>query len=301
MALEQTVALKNTLILYQNHRPISSFPFISLNPKAVRRLDSTARIKCSFDYNGGGTAASNNNGLYEYERYAAAGPQYPKPAEIQWKKELCNSVQLIGVVGAPVQIKHLPSGKVLAWSRLAVKKSQTDTLWINLTFWDELAHVASQHVEKGHQIYVSGRLVSDTVENDDGKQQTYYKVVVQQLNFIERGLSSVSLYNGDSSSVTPGRKQNNYATSSTGSTEELWQAFFANPMEWWDNRKNKRSPNYPDFKHKDTGEALWVEGRYNPPWVKSQLAVLDSRMESFHEQNSSMHVNFMAADNLGPF
>lgn len=47
---------------------------------------------------------------------------------------------------------------------------------INLTFWDELAHIAFQHVEKGNQIYISGRLVSDTVESDDGKQQTYYKV-----------------------------------------------------------------------------------------------------------------------------
>ena len=48
---------------------------------------------------------------------------------------------------------------------------------INLTFWDELANTAYQHVEKGQQIYVCGRLVSDTVESDDGKQQTYYKVL----------------------------------------------------------------------------------------------------------------------------
>ncbi|KAL8513709.1 hypothetical protein ACS0TY_012993 [Phlomoides rotata] len=301
MALELTLPLKNTLLLYRNPHPIQSFAFPSLNPKALRRLASTARIKCSFDYNTSNTASTYNNGFYEYERGAMSGPQYPRPAEIQWKKELCNSVQLIGVVGTPVQIKHLPSGKVVAWSRIAVKKSQTDTIWINLTFWDELANVASQHVEKGQQIYVSGRLVSDTVENDDGKQQTYYKVVVQQLNFIEKGVSPVSLYNGDSNSVTTGKKQNFNSANSTGSTEELWQAYFANPTEWWDNRKNKRSPNYPDFKHKDTGEALWVEGRYNPAWVKSQLAVLDSKMESFHDQNSSTHVSFMSADNLGPF
>lgn len=49
---------------------------------------------------------------------------------------------------------------------------------INLTFWEELAHVAHQHLEKGQQIYVSGRLVSDTVESEDGKQQTYYKVIL---------------------------------------------------------------------------------------------------------------------------
>ncbi|CAA2975714.1 OSB2, chloroplastic-like [Olea europaea subsp. europaea] len=308
MALEQTVMLtrKPLNCTPKNPLPISYLPSLSRSFQSLsittisnrsKRLGSVCRIRCSFDYNN--TAASNNNGVYEYERFAVS--QYPRPSEIQWKKELCNSVQLIGIVATPIQIKHLPSGKVLAWSRLAVKKSQNDTVWINLTFWDEMAHIASEHVEKGQQIYVSGRLVSDTVKNEDESQQTYYKVVVQQLNFVERGPSPVSLYNGDSNSPTPGRKQNNYAANTTGSTEELWQAFFANPLEWWDNRKNKRSPNYPDFKHKDTGEALWVESRYNPPWVKSQLAILDSRMESMHDQSSSMHVNFMSTDSLGPY
>ena len=54
---------------------------------------------------------------------------YPRPSEVPWKKELCNSVSLIGIVGAPVEIKHLSSGKVLAWTRLAVRKSASDTTW----------------------------------------------------------------------------------------------------------------------------------------------------------------------------
>lgn len=52
-----------------------------------------------------------------------------------------------------------------------------------MTFWDELANVANQHIEKGQQIYVSGRLISDTVEGDDGKEQTYYKVALLILLF----------------------------------------------------------------------------------------------------------------------
>ncbi|KAL3531279.1 hypothetical protein ACH5RR_010601 [Cinchona calisaya] len=264
------------------------------------------QLKCSFDYNNHSNSSNTASNNYNYDRFAGVGvgvggPQYPRPTEIQWKKELCNSVQLIGIVATPVQIKHLSSGKVLAWSRLAVKKSQNDTAWINLTFWDELAHVAFQHVEKGQQIYVAGRLVSDTVESDDGKQQIYYKVVVQQINFIERSASPVALYDGDANALTSGRKQSGYAANNPGSVEELWQAFFANPVEWWDNRKNKRSPNYPDFKHKDTGEALWVEGRYNPPWVKSQLAILDARLESFHDQSAGMNLNFIATDNFPTF
>jgi single-stranded DNA-binding protein len=101
---------------------------------------------------------------------------YPKPPEISWNKDLSNSVNLIGFVANPVEIKHLPSGKVVAWTRLSVKKNASQMSWIHLTFWDELAHVASQHVQKGHQIHVSGRLVTDTVDSVDGKQQTYYKV-----------------------------------------------------------------------------------------------------------------------------
>ncbi|XP_054822690.1 protein OSB1, mitochondrial-like [Prosopis cineraria] len=237
---------------------------------------------------------------YGDDHYNQVRAAYPKPSEIPWHKELCNSVSLIGIVATPVEIKHFSSGKVVAWTRLAVRKNATRTSWINLTFWDELAHVAFQHLEKGHQIYVSGRLVTDTIESDDGKQNTYYKVVSQQLNFIEKSSFPLSWHDQESDSMMSGNK-GNYAANNTGSTEELWQAFFANPVEWWDNRKNKRNPKYPDFKHKDTGEALWVEGRSNPPWVKSQLAILDARMGSLIDQSGNMSANMVTVDELLSF
>ncbi|KAF5741861.1 protein OSB2 chloroplastic-like isoform X2 [Tripterygium wilfordii] len=287
VAIEQALVLRRSLSIGLPRIPItnnqishlSANPFASSNrscsysPAQInKRVRFNRRLKCSFDYN---------------------QVSYPKPPEIPWKKELCNSVELIGIVGIPVEIKHLPSGKVLAWTRLGVRKSASDTSWISLTFWDEMAHVAFQHIEKGHQIYVSGRLVSDTVENEDGRQLTYYKVVVHQLNFIEKSFSPLSLNDRDSNSIAPDRRIQNSAANSFGSSsiEELWQAFFANPVDWWDNRNSKRNPKYPDFKHKDTGEALWVEGRNNPHWVKSQLEILDSRMGSLHDQDSRMYAN----------
>lgn len=36
-----------------------------------------------------------------------------------------------------------------------------------------------------------------------------------------------------------GRKLGNNAGNIDETTEQLWQAFFANPLDWWDNRKNK--------------------------------------------------------------
>uniref|UniRef100_A0A0A9D157 Uncharacterized protein n=1 Tax=Arundo donax TaxID=35708 RepID=A0A0A9D157_ARUDO len=54
----------------------------------------------------------------------------------------------------------------------------------------------------------------------------------------------------------------------------LWQVFLANPYEWWDNRGSKPYANYPDFKHKDTREKLWLHPD-DPPWVRKQLELHD--------------------------
>ncbi|KAK6940744.1 Primosome PriB/single-strand DNA-binding [Dillenia turbinata] len=284
MALKETLSLSRTLFiipkpssLSPSQNPVSSVRFARLRSFSDRKtLPFRRRATCLAEDNGG-----------QFDRVS-----YPRPAEIPWSKDLCNTLHLIGKVGTPLEIKHLNSGKAVAWTRLAVKKSATDTVWfqvigyrslpdsqISLTFWDDLAHVAFQHVEKGQQIYVSGRLISDTVESEDGRQQTYYKVVVQQLNFVARSFTSEVPNGFDSSSMLAGRKAGNYAANNTAS----------------------KNPKYPDFKHKDTGESLWVEGRNNPPWVKAQLAILDSRMESLCDQDTNMHVNFMSGDGFVPF
>jgi single-stranded DNA-binding protein len=49
---------------------------------------------------------------------------------------------------------------------------------VTLAFWDDLAIVASEHVKKGDRIFVSGRLVSDTVDEGPEKRQVYYKVLL---------------------------------------------------------------------------------------------------------------------------
>lgn len=57
----------------------------------------------------------------------------------------------------------------------------------------------------------------------------------------------------------------------------LWQVFFTNPYEWRDLRKSKINPRQPDFKHRSSGEALWLKP-CDPPWVMRQLRLQDSRM-----------------------
>lgn len=81
--------------------------------------------------------------------------------------------------------------------------------------------------------------------------------------------------------------EGNFESQSKGAklkeAEKLWQAFFANPLDWWDNRDTKRNVKQPDFKNKSTSEVLWVDGYNNPVWVKSQLSAMDLKAKSAKE------------------
>ncbi|KAK6126198.1 hypothetical protein DH2020_040079 [Rehmannia glutinosa] len=62
-----------------------------------------------------------------------------------------------------------------------------------------------------------------------------------------------------------------------GKGEDSWKNLVENPNKWWDNRLDKRNPRAPDFKHKETGEGLWLSD--TPDWALSRLPVLkDSKM-----------------------
>lgn len=51
-----------------------------------------------------------------------------------------------------------------------------------------------------------------------------------------------------------------------------WKNLVENPDKWWDNRLNKKNPKAPDFKHKETGEVLWLNR--SPDWALSKLPPL---------------------------
>ncbi|VVB12333.1 unnamed protein product [Arabis nemorensis] len=60
--------------------------------------------------------------------------------------------------------------------------------------------------------------------------------------------------------------------------EESWKELVQNPDKWWDNRVDKRNAKAPDFKHKETGEALWLNE--SPTWVLSRLPPVKKKQES---------------------
>lgn len=249
----------------------------------------------------------------------------PRPQQVPWQEEIDNRVYFIGRIIRPVQFKFAQSGKAFAWTSFAVPTGlEGKTMWFGLKFWNELAEIAAQHLKKFDTVYVSGALTSNALVGKDGQQRIFYQVIAQTLSFVERKASTFSQQmDVKLNAASPAVSQHTVVNENTWSPvvsqqtftnrvtsfpyqecrimpsgsgknaqggsniESLWQTFFANPFEWWDNRTKKRNPRAPDFKHKDSGEALWIESKYSPSWVKSQLVVLDSRLDKWGESGSS--------------
>lgn len=126
MALGQTLALPKAILLCTPRNPL--FLSSSLNPNPPIRLFSSpsqttkntrrfSAVKCALTYN------NNDNG--QEERVTV--PQYPRPTEIPWQKEICNTVHLIGYVITVVQIRYLPDGRAVSVCRISVSKSPLET------------------------------------------------------------------------------------------------------------------------------------------------------------------------------
>lgn len=119
MALEQTLSLSSSLLPKHS---LLSIPRNRFRIASLSHLDAAKRLRFARRF-------PKCSAMENFSNYSTS---YRKPPEIPWSKELSNSVSLIGTVGTPVEIKHLASGKDVAWTRLAVWKSSTETSWYEI-------------------------------------------------------------------------------------------------------------------------------------------------------------------------
>jgi single-strand DNA-binding protein len=98
-----------------------------------------------------------------------------------------NSVNIIGRLGRDPELRHTPSGKAVCELNLAVDDGWGEnkkTAWIGCVLWDKTAELAAQHLHKGDQVGISGRLTQDTWDDKEtGKKQTKTKVTCERMSF----------------------------------------------------------------------------------------------------------------------
>ena len=104
-------------------------------------------------------------------------------------KNLRNTVQLIGRLGANPEIKTFDNGKKMAKLSLATSESYkdqsgekiTNTQWHQVIAWGKTAEIVEKHTTKGNEIAVEGKLTYRNYTDKEGTVKYVTEIVVNEL------------------------------------------------------------------------------------------------------------------------
>jgi single-strand DNA-binding protein len=105
-----------------------------------------------------------------------------------------NKVILIGNIGRDPELRYTASGQPVANFSLATSEAWTNrdgereqrTEWHRIVAWGRLAEICGEHLSKGKQVYVEGRLQTREWEDRDGNKRRTTEVTAQQLLMLGR-------------------------------------------------------------------------------------------------------------------
>ena len=281
-----------------------------------------------------GKRPSASTGAYAND-YAPASPSdspfdqqgsSPVPPTVDWDARNVNSVVVIGNVGMTPEITEFGNGACVARCSLAVRgkkkaansmdggfmddagsdqqEDDAQTTWLDVEAWNDEARQLVEHVAKGRQLQVTGRLKENTwIDKATGQKRSRIKISAYAFAFIAPYAGPGAYGNGvaDPYAQNAAANYNNAqpvanapqahaapanpspyppptpaAPPVGGEKDDLWRDCVDNPDAWWDNRSRKAepggNPRYPDFKHKESQTPLWIESRDTPAWAAEALA-----------------------------
>ncbi|AQG81881.1 single-stranded DNA-binding protein [Spirosoma montaniterrae] len=103
-----------------------------------------------------------------------------------------NKVILIGNVGNDPDVRYLDGGSVVAKFSVATNERYTtrtgeqveSTEWFRVEVWNDQAKTVEKYVRKGQQIYVEGRLRTETYTDREGKERFALNVRATTFQFL---------------------------------------------------------------------------------------------------------------------
>ena len=102
---------------------------------------------------------------------------------------MLNHITIHGYLGRDPELKEYKNargetGHLVNFS-VGVSRVGDGTDWFDVTFFGKRAEVIEKFFSKGSQIIVSGRMQSDTVKGDDGKNHKYWKLIGNDFDFCD--------------------------------------------------------------------------------------------------------------------
>jgi len=111
-----------------------------------------------------------------------------------------NKTFLIGNLTKDPELRYTPNEIAVCTFTLAINRPRRgenqESDFINIVVWQKLAEVAAEHLKKGRQCAVDGRIQTRNYDNKEGKRVYVTEVVAENIKFLgSRGNDNSS--NGD--------------------------------------------------------------------------------------------------------
>ncbi len=100
-----------------------------------------------------------------------------------------NKVMIIGQLGREPELRYTPGGKAVASFAVETRRDWTspdgqrheEAEWFNVVAWGALAEICRQHLVRGQQICVEGRLHTRSWEDPDGRRHFRTEIVASEM------------------------------------------------------------------------------------------------------------------------
>jgi single-strand DNA-binding protein len=100
-----------------------------------------------------------------------------------------NKVMVIGHLGRDPEMRYTPSGRPVTTFSVATTRAwhsadgerHEETEWFNVVAWGSLAEICNQHLRRGQQAYVEGRLQTRRWDDAEGKKHYATELVAKEI------------------------------------------------------------------------------------------------------------------------
>lgn len=91
----------------------------------------------------------------------------------------------VGRLGKDPDLRYTPGGKAVCGFRIAVDngKDQEPT-WVNIAVWDKQAENCANHLTKGREVLIEGRLQIREYQAQDGTKKSATEIVARNVKFL---------------------------------------------------------------------------------------------------------------------
>jgi len=120
-----------------------------------------------------------------------------------------NKVMIIGNLGRDPEMRYTPSGRPVTTFSVASSRTwntsegekRVETEWFNVVAWSSLAEICKQHLTKGQQVYIEGRLQTRHWDDSEGNKHTSVEIVASEMIILGERRDSAETTTSDAETV----------------------------------------------------------------------------------------------------